>query len=341
MGRGALMALAAAAPDRANAMVRRPGRRRHADPCRSRPDARRPAGRRRPGDAAVARDAAGRPGRRTGRRRARWARRRWSPCCTTKASTPRRSPGWSRRSGCRCPTPIRELHARWGMDRLDAGRHLSATPDELRRRRLLDGRDAAGGAPRGVAPPRHPRAHLGGRRHQPARGRHVERRGDPSARPARPDARDVRRRRLRDRGQPARCRSRQPPARPACPTWSPCRSGTGCHRPRRPRCSPRPVRHPTVVTHVVHRRCDGDDAATIEACRSVLDPDVDRTGPAQRDGRPRADSASIAGRPAGGRRRRVRGSCATPSASRPTLGGAGDLHRRRADRRARRRRRRT
>jgi hypothetical protein len=31
---------------------------------------------------------------------------------------------------------------------------------------------------------------------------------------------------------------------------------------------------PDVVTHVVHRRCDGDDAATIEACRSVLDPGV-------------------------------------------------------------------
>lgn len=27
---------------------------------------------------------------------------------------------------------VRELHARWGMDRLDAGAHLSATPDELR-----------------------------------------------------------------------------------------------------------------------------------------------------------------------------------------------------------------
>jgi len=30
------------------------------------------------------------------------------------------------------PDAIRELHARWGIDRLDAGRHLSATPDELR-----------------------------------------------------------------------------------------------------------------------------------------------------------------------------------------------------------------
>ena len=34
--------------------------------------------------------------------------------------------------GLPVPDAIRELHARWGMDRLDAGRHLSATPDELR-----------------------------------------------------------------------------------------------------------------------------------------------------------------------------------------------------------------
>ena len=34
--------------------------------------------------------------------------------------------------GLPVPDAIRELHGRWGMDRLDAGAHLSATPDELR-----------------------------------------------------------------------------------------------------------------------------------------------------------------------------------------------------------------
>ena len=34
--------------------------------------------------------------------------------------------------GLPIPEAIRELHDRWGMDRLDAGRHLAATPDELR-----------------------------------------------------------------------------------------------------------------------------------------------------------------------------------------------------------------
>jgi hypothetical protein len=34
--------------------------------------------------------------------------------------------------GLPVPDAVRELHARWGMDRLDAGRHLAAAPDELR-----------------------------------------------------------------------------------------------------------------------------------------------------------------------------------------------------------------
>ena len=124
------------------------------------------------------------------------------------------------------------------------------------------------------------------------------RRSDPSARLARPDARDVRRRRLRDRGQPA---STFPTAarEASLPDLVVLSERYGLSPAETAEVLVAACAPPTVVTHVVHGRCDGDVAATIEACRSVLDPDATERALRHEPIVVRADRLAIAADPAG------------------------------------------
>ena len=142
---------------------------------------------------------------------------------------------------------IRELHDRWGMDRLVAGTHLSATPAELR---------AAGATTVEMlqAAPREVLRQLDTREHTwQVAGMSLREAGlstaesDPSTGPPRPDAGDVRRRRQRDRGQP------QPVV--------------SCRRPRGHR--RRPCRAVGALRALPgrHRRGDGDGLRRPDACR--------------------------------------------------------------------------
>ena len=99
-------------------------------------------------------------------------------------------------------------------------------------------------------------------------------RGDPPARLARPDPRDVRRRRLRDRDRPARARSRRRPrgqrARSRRPVGAlrpvPGRDGRGPRHRRAPHRRSSPTSSTTAATATSPR--------TVDACRAVLRPDA-------------------------------------------------------------------
>ena len=173
--------------------------------------------------------------------------------------------------GLPIPDAVRELHDRWGMDRLSAGAHLAATPDDLRASRMHDRRDAPSRTPRGAATARHPHPHLGAGRPHPARGRHVSGRSGPPARPPRPDPRHVRRRRLRDPTGPGQ---RLPVAvrEASVPDLVALSERYGLSPAETAETLSTACATPATLVHVVHGRCDGDMPATLEACAAVLPP---------------------------------------------------------------------
>ena len=175
--------------------------------------------------------------------------------------------------GLPVPDAIRELHARWGMDRLDAGRHLSATPDELRE---------AGCSPVEMlqAAPREVLRRLDTREHTwEVAAMSLLETGMSSAEAIRQLALHAPTPETFAAGVceievnphlsfPTAAREASLPDLVALSErygLSPAETAEVLATS----CAP-----PEVVTLVVHRRCDGDDTATIDACRSVLDPEV-------------------------------------------------------------------
>ena len=193
--------------------------------------------------------------------------------------------------GLPVPDAIRELHDRWGMDRLDAGAHLSATPDELRRAGCTTA-ELLQAAPREVLRRLDTREHtwelaahslLEAGLSTPTRS--VSSPCTPP-RPRRLPPRSTPSRSTRDGVFPVAAREASVPDLVALSErygLSPAETAEVLVAA----CAP-----PAVVTDVVLARCDGDVAATVEACRCGARCRHHRAGAASRAAGRRADRAA-------------------------------------------------
>ena len=172
--------------------------------------------------------------------------------------------------GMPIPDAVRELHDRWGMDRISAGAHLAATPDDLR---------AAGCTTIEMlqAAPREVLRQLDTRTHTWELAAHTLLEAGMSPGEA---VRQLALHAPTPDTFAAGVYEIQPDPASAFPVAVPNKRA----RPRRPLGALRPlprrdgrdpqhrVRHPATLVHVVHGRCDGDMPATLEACAAVLPP---------------------------------------------------------------------